>query len=292
MSGEALDLGFIGVGAMGQGMCRNLAAKSGRVVHAADLDPDNLRRLADAGVRAASIAGLRERADTVFLSLPSITQVEDVCFGAEPLVHAGSRVRTVVDMSTSDVGRTRALAARLAGHGIEFLDAPVARSREAANNGTLLITVGGPPALFDRLLPLLRCMGSDVLRCGDTGTGQVVKIMNNMVLLSTVNALAEAMAIASSAGVDRALLGQALKLGSADSFALKLVGEKLAQDSFPEKLFPASYALKDLTLALDLAAGGGIQPHVATATAGLLEQAVERGWGAAYYPVIYRLIAR
>jgi 3-hydroxyisobutyrate dehydrogenase-like beta-hydroxyacid dehydrogenase len=289
---STLGLGFIGVGAMGQGMCRNLAAKSGRQVHAADLDPENLRRLEDAGVKAASIGAMREQVDTVFLSLPSIQQVEDVCFGAEPLVRAGSRVKTIIDMSTSDVARTRALAARLAEHGIEFLDAPVARSREAANNGTLLITVGGPQALFDRVLPLLRCMGSDVVRCGDTGTGQVVKIMNNMVLLSTVNAIGEAMAIASGAGVDRTLLTQVLRLGSADSFALKLVGERMAQDSFPEKLFPASYALKDLKLALDLAAGGGVQPHLATATAGLLSQAVDRGWGAAYYPVIYRLIAR
>jgi len=126
--------------------------------------------------------------------------------------------------------------------------------------------------------------------CGDVGAGQVVKIMNNMVLLSTVNALAEAMAIAEAAGVDKALLASVLRLGSADSFALRLTGEKLATNEFPEKLFPTAYALKDLRLALSLAQSSGITPAVAQATAALLDAACTRGYAMNYYPVIYRLI--
>jgi 3-hydroxyisobutyrate dehydrogenase-like beta-hydroxyacid dehydrogenase len=194
-------------------------------------------------------------------------------------------------MSTSDVPRTRALAQRLASLGVRFLDAPVARSREAANNGTLLITVGGPAALFEEAAPWLRCMGSDVVHCGDVGAGQVVKIMNNMVLLSTVNALAEAMAIAEAAGVDKTMLANVLKLGSADSFALRLTGEKyLARDEFPEKMFPTAYALKDMRLALGLAHASGIRVAGAEATAALLDEAASRGYAMNYYPVVYRLI--
>lgn len=283
-------LGFVGVGVMGEGMCRNLLQKCGYPVHVADVQAENVARLTALGAVASSVRLLRETAHTVFLSLPSIDQVEDVCFGADPLIVSGGSVKTVVDMSTSDVPRTRALAERLAAHGVHFLDAPVARSREAANNGTLLITVGGQADLFEAVAPWLRCMGTDVVHCGGVGAGQVVKIMNNMVLLSTVNALAEAMAIAEAAGVDKALLASVLRLGSADSFALRLTGEKLAKDDFPEKLFPTAYALKDLRLALGLAQASGITPAVAQATAALLDAACARGYAMNYYPVIYRLV--
>lgn len=291
MSAASPVLGFIGVGVMGEGMCRNLVQKAGLAVHVADISPENVARLVAHGAVASRLDTLRQAADTVFLSLPSIDQVEDVCFGANPLIVEGGSIKTVVDMSTSDVPRTRALAQRLAGHGVRFLDAPVARSREAANNGTLLITVGGPVALFDEIAPWLRCMGSDVVHCGDVGAGQVVKIMNNMVLLSTVNALAEAMAIAEAAGVDKTMLANVLKLGSADSFALRLTGEKfLARDEFPEKMFPTAYALKDMRLALGLARASGIRVAGAEATAALLDEAASRGYAMNYYPVVYRLI--
>lgn len=284
-------LGFIGVGVMGEGMCRNLVQKSGLKVHVADINTENVARLAALGALASSVQELRQSADTVFLSLPSIDQVEDVCFGEEPLIVDGGSIRTVVDMSTSDVQRTRALARRLADHGVGFADAPVARSRAAANDGTLLITVGASCEQFEEVLPYLQCMGSDVVLCGDVGAGQVVKIMNNMVLLSTVNALAEAMAIADAAGVDKAMLAKVLQMGSADSFALRLTGEKfLARDEFPEKMFPTTYALKDMRLALSLAQASGIRLAGAEATAALLEQAVAHGFGMHYYPVIYRLI--
>lgn len=288
---SAAVLGFVGVGVMGEGMCSNLLHKSGCPVHVADLNAEAVARLAAQGAVASSLEGLRQSVHTVFLSLPSIDQVEAVCFGPDGLIVEGGSIRTVVDMSTSDVPRTRALAAKLAERGVNFLDAPVARSREAARNGTLLITVGGDAALFEAVAPQLRCMGSDVVHCGGVGAGQVVKIMNNMVLLSTVHALAEAMAIAEAAGVDKALLANVLRLGSADSFALRLTGEKyLARDDFPEKLFPTAYALKDLKLALGLAHASGIRPTVAEAAADLLGQAADQGYAMNYYPVVYRLI--
>jgi 3-hydroxyisobutyrate dehydrogenase-like beta-hydroxyacid dehydrogenase len=115
--------------------------------------------------------------------------------------------------------------------------------------------------------------------------------MNNMVLLSTVNALAEALAIAEAAGVDKTMLVNVLKLGSADSFALRLTGENyLAKDEFPEKMFPVSYAIKDIRLALELAEGVGIRPAVAGAAAALLDEAASHGYAMHYYPVIYRMI--
>ncbi|MEG2632828.1 MAG: NAD(P)-binding domain-containing protein, partial [Comamonas sp.] len=106
-------LGFIGVGVMGAGMCRNLAQKSGCTVLAADLDMGNVRALAADGVVASSIEEIARRADIVFLSLPAIAQVEAVCTGPGGLLAHAKALHTIVDMSTSDVARTRALAGKL-----------------------------------------------------------------------------------------------------------------------------------------------------------------------------------
>lgn len=286
-------LGFIGVGVMGTGMCRNLAQKSGCSVLAADLDMDHVRSLAQDGVVAGSIQQIAETASIAFLSLPSIQQVEAVCTGPGGLLAHAKALKTIVDMSTSDVARTRQLAARLQEHGLELIDAPVARSREAANNGTLLITVGANEDRFAAVKPHLDCMGSDVLHCGPTGAGQVVKILNNMVLLNTVHTLAQAFALAEQSGVSKDLLAQALGLGSAASFALKLTGANyLAKDVFPEKMFSTAYALKDLKLALALSAAVGLDNPITALTAQQLQKSVEAGFADSYYPVMYRVIAK
>ena len=291
MSGKPI-LGFIGVGVMGMGMCRNLAQKSGCTVLAADLNMDNVRALASDGVIASSVQQIAETASIVFLSLPAIQHVEAVCTGADGLLANARALKTIVDMSTSDVERTRLLAASLQKSGLELIDAPVARSREAANNGTLLITVGASDDQFNAVKPYLDCMGSDVLHCGPTGGGQVVKILNNMVLLNTVHTLAEAFAMAEKAGVSKDLLAHALGLGSAASFALKLTGANyLAKDVFPEKMFSTAYALKDLKLALELSSAVKLDNQITALTAQQLQKSIDAGFADNYYPVMYRVIA-
>ena len=283
-------LGFIGLGVMGEPMCANLARKSGLPVAAFDLDAAPLERLQGLGVRAcASVAEVAGRADIVFLSLPSAFEVEAVC---RDLAAARGRTRTIVDMSTSAVEATRRIAAELASAVIEFVDAPVARTRAAAQAGTLLILVGGGEAAFRTLEPLLGCMGSDVVHCGPTGSGQVVKLLNNMVLFMTGQALAEAFVIGERAGVGRAQLAAALARGSADSFALRNHGTKaMVPGEFPQKAFPTDYALKDIRLALELARDGGVDARGARLTAELLQETVAAGFGADYWPVLVKLVA-
>jgi len=292
-NGKAV-LGFIGLGVMGEPMCANLVRKSGHTVHVTDLNPEPAQRLAELGaVASASIAEVANAADIIFLSLPSIAQVEEVCLGTGGIVEAAGKVRTVVDMSTSDVARTRALAERLSEHGIQLIDAPVARMRQAAKDGTLLITVGATEAQFETVRPFLECMGSDVVLCGGTGNGQVVKIMNNMVVLMTVHALSEAVTIGRAAGVDGAVLLETLTKGSADSFVLRNPGLKaLARDEFPEKTFPTEYAIKDIMLALTLANNGKVDAKAAKLTHSLLEQTRDAGFIKEYYPVMVRMIEK
>jgi 3-hydroxyisobutyrate dehydrogenase-like beta-hydroxyacid dehydrogenase len=283
-------LGFIGLGVMGEPMCANLARKSGLPVAAFDLDAAPLARLHGLAVRAcASVAEVAAQAEVVFLSLPSAVEVEAVC---RDLAAAHGRTRTIVDTSTSAVAATRRIAAELARAGIELVDAPVARTRAAAQAGTLLIMVGGGDAAFGALEPLLGCMASDVLHCGPTGSGQVVKILNNMVLFMTGQALAEAFVIGERAGVGRARLAEALARGSADSFALRNHGMKaMVPGEFPQRAFPTAYALKDIRLALELARDCAVDARGAGLTAELLQEAVGAGFGADYWPVLVKLVA-
>src|SRR5262245_40312704 len=190
-------LGFVGLGVMGQPMCRNLARKSGATVLAFDERSAPLAALAADGVQAAaSVAELASRAEIVFLCLPGEPHVRAVCLGSgglAALVHPG---QMVVDMSTCPVALARELGETFASRGVSFADAPIARTAQAARDGTLSIMVGGEPALFERLRPLLACMGLGVAHCGGVGAGQAMKRMNNMVVAQTVVALAEALAVA------------------------------------------------------------------------------------------------
>ena len=293
MKDEDMDspktLGFVGLGVMGSGMCANLAAKSGLPVIAYDAVDSSLEEAVRRGAdKAISVADVGQRADIVFLSLPTVGEVESV---TSELVAGQGRARVIVDMSTSDVGRTRALAQQLAKCGVQFVDAPVARMRQAAQDGTLLITVGADGDLFEHLKPLLLCMGTDVVAAGGIGNGQVIKILNNMVLFLTMNALAEAMTIGRRAGVDGGLLFQALALGSADSVALRKTGTAtMVPDEFPEKAFPTKYAIKDLALALQLAEDLEVPAQAARQTMHVLKRTGDAGLAEAYYPAMIKVV--
>jgi 3-hydroxyisobutyrate dehydrogenase-like beta-hydroxyacid dehydrogenase len=287
------QLAFIGLGVMGEPMCRNLATRSGLPVSAFDLDRAPLQRLAAHGVQAAAdVATLVAHCDVLLLSLPSGEVVQQVCEGAGGLLALLRAGQIVIDLGTSPVALTRDLAARCAARGAHFIDAPVARTRAAAEAGTLSVMVGAEPALFERVRPLLATMASDITLCGPVGAGQVVKTLNNMVLFETVAALAEARAIAERAGVDATLLFEAFSKGSADSFALRNHGMKaMLPGHYPERAFSVSYARKDLAYALQLAQGAGVDAPGARCTDALYQRAEAAGWGELYHPVVSRVLS-
>ncbi len=285
-------LGFIGTGVMGEPMCRNLAQKSGRRVVAWDLQSAPLERLRAHGVAIAASPGeVAAQASILFVCLPGGAQLESLCETA--LLPAARAGLTLVDLGTSGVGRTRALARRFAGRGADYADAPIARTRAAAEAGTLALSVGAAPGVFARIRPLLACLGTDITHCGGAGSGQVVKILNNMVLFQTVNALAEALALGRRAGVDAALLFDALAKGSADSFALRNHGMKaMLPGEFPERAFSVEYAAKDNGYALELGRECGVRLRGAEVVAALFAEARAAGFGSAYYPVVAKVVDR
>ena len=289
---QAQTLGFIGTGVMGEPMCRNLAANSGRRVIAWDPQRAPLERLGAQGVALAASPGeLAAQASILFLCLPGGAQLESLCETALlPAAHAGL---TVVDLGTSGVGLTRALARRFAGRGVDYADAPIARTRAAAQQGTLAISVGATPGVFARIRPLLGCLGTDITHCGGVGSGQLVKILNNMVLFQTVNALAEALALGRRAGVDPALLLDALSKGSADSFALRNHAmQAMLPGEFPQRAFSVEYAAKDNGYALELGRETGVRLRGAETVAAVFDEARAAGYGGAYYPVIAKIVDR
>jgi len=284
-------IGFIGLGVMGEPICHNLLVKSGARVIAFDLSPEPLRRLREEGaVVAASVAEVVNKSDLVFLCLPSAKHVRSV-FDGDGILKNIRKDQVVVDLGTSSVKQTRDFAGQLQAKGASWADAPVARTRQAAQDGTLSVMVGAAGELFAAIEPLIRCFATDVTNCGGTGAGQVTKILNNMVLFETVNALAEAVAVAKRSGVDPALLLDTLSKGSADSFALRNHGMKaIVPGNFPERAFSTEYALKDLSYALELAADAGIKIRGAELIGMVLQEAIDAGSGGAYFPVIAKHI--
>jgi 3-hydroxyisobutyrate dehydrogenase len=288
---EYKTIGFIGLGVMGEPICRNLVKKSGARVIAFDLASEPLARLSAEGAAiAGSVAEVVESSEIVMLCLPSAKHARAVFEGNGILKHIRPK-QVVVDLGTSSVNQTRDFARQLQAKGAFWADAPIARTRQAAQDGTLSVMVGASPELFATVEPLIRCFATDVTRCGDVGTGQVTKILNNMVLFQTVNALAEAVAVAKRNGVEPALLLDTLSKGSADSFALRNHGLKaIVPGIFPERAFSTEYALKDLSYALELAADAGIKIRGAELIGQVLQEAIDAGSGGAYFPVIAKYV--
>lgn len=284
------SIGFIGVGVMGEPICRHLATKSGLPVLAADLQKAPLERLSNHGVQPSKISKIIEKTDLVFISMPSGEALEQLMYGnpQQEGVYCRSRAgQWVIDLSTSPVSLTRKIAQDLNKKGVVFIDAPVMRTRQAAEEGTLAVPVGATDKQFKTIEPLIRMFATDVHHVGEIGAGQIVKILNNMVLYETVLALAEARAIGARAGVDPERLFQALSTGSADSFALRNHGLKsIVPQDFPERAFPVTYAKKDIEYAVDLAQEVGINATGAKNLIACFDKAIEQGHGNKYAPAI------
>jgi 3-hydroxyisobutyrate dehydrogenase-like beta-hydroxyacid dehydrogenase len=287
-------IGFVGIGAIGGPMCRNLALKHTGELWAYDLNPEAWEAVEGTPARrAASVAQLAEVCDIVFLSLPGGPQVEQVCLGAGGLAAGPRRPALVVDLSTTTVATARAVAAQLAAHGVGFADAPVARTREAARRGELSIMVGADAEVFARIEPLLRHLGSDITHCGGIGCGQVVKLINNALVFEHTAALAEMMVLGERAGVSPATLLEAVSKGSGDSFVLRNHARKaMLPREFPTQGFPPEYALKDIGYVLELAQHTGTRTPLTQLAQRYYEAAVAKGLGGRYFPVVIELVAR
>jgi 3-hydroxyisobutyrate dehydrogenase-like beta-hydroxyacid dehydrogenase len=177
--------------------------------------------------------------------------------------------------------------------GLRIADAPVARTREAAQKGELSIMVGADDAIFSHIRPMLDMIGSDVTHCGGVGTGQVVKLVNNMLVFEHTAALAEMMVLAERAGVDPAKLLDTVSKGSGDSFVLRNHGMKaMLPRVFPDKAFPPSYVLKDIGYVLELADEQDVNTPVASLVRRYYEAAEAQGLSGTYFPSVIKIVEK
>ncbi len=224
--------------------------------------------------------------DVVLLMLADSPATDDVLARIEPQLSAG---QIVLDMGSSDPRRSSAHASRLAKGGVGWVDAPVSGGPEGVAAGSLAIMVGGTASDVSAVHPILEVLGGSVVHVGDAGAGHTAKIVNQLITGLAIEAVAEGLTLAERAGLDPTLVQQALTGGFADSRVLQLHGSRMiARDYVPGGL--ARTHLKDLRMALALAAELDLSlPHT-TDVAGRYEQLVERGEGELDHSALHKLL--
>lgn len=282
-------IGFIGLGAMGGPMAKNLV-KKGFGLTVFDVVTEKMEPLKGVGAEgAASGKEVAEKCPIVITMLPSSPHVNEAVLGPKGIFEGVQKGSVLIDMSTIDPITTREIARILEEKGAEMLDAPVARGVPAAVAGTLVIYVGGEKEVFDRHREILAAMGTDIYHVGDIGTGEVVKIVNNLMVAVTTCALAEAMVLGVKAGVKPDILFEALSSGSGNSFVLQNhFKNNVMKGKFEEGVFPVDYMLKDLNLALSTGNQLRVPLHFAALSAQQYILAGASGESKKYHPAVIR----
>ncbi|HEY7501477.1 MAG TPA: NAD(P)-dependent oxidoreductase [Vicinamibacterales bacterium] len=245
-------IGFIGLGVMGKPMARNLLARGfSLVVHSRSRGP--VDELAAAGAQAVdSPADVARHARTILTMVPDSPDVVAVLEGANGVFGALQPGTLIVDHSTIAPAVARRLADRAASLGAVMLDAPVSGGEVGAINASLSIMVGGDAAAFERARPILEAMGNPerIILIGASGSGQLCKVCNQMVIGGTLAAVSEAIALARKAGVDASRVRAALLGGFASSRVLEAHGERILQSNYKPGFRTRLFA-KDLRIAAD-----------------------------------------
>ena len=270
-----MNIGFIGLGGMGQPMAAHLLAAGHQVTVWARRPVAVDFMLAQGARRADSPQALAQRCDIV---CTNVTAGPDVAGLAEQLIDGLAPGSIHIDFSTIAPGAARDIAMRYAARGIEFVDAPVSGGTAGAQAATLAIMWGGKSTLAGRLEPLFRCLGKTVVHVGAVGAGQVAKICNQLVMVAAIEATAEAARLAQAAQVDFGKVRTALQGGSAGSRVLDFFGGKMALRDFAPGV-EARLHHKDFAMAMDTATRAGVPLPVAGTVMQQLDALMAAGWG-------------
>ena len=283
-------IGFIGVGVMGMPMALNLI-RQGHRVRAYDIAAD---ALASIGPRGADPAGspkeAAEGADFVITMLPTGAHVAEAVLGANGVAQALSAEALLIDMSTGLPSDFDALASRLHSDGKQAIDAPVGRTSKEAEEGTLLIMVGGKTEQVERARPVLECMGDTIIHCGPAGAGIRTKLVNNYLSIVSNVVVAEALGIAEGAGLDRDTVIEVLMGTTAGRghLATTYPAKVLAGDLQPG--FMVDLAHKDLGLALRMGDENGSSATMGASALPVYAAAQDQGMGRLDWTAIYHMV--
>lgn len=246
-------VGFIGLGIMGMPMARNLL-KAGFEVVVYNRTKSKAEQLVKEGAKKAdSPRQLAMECPVVITIVSDTPDVEEVTLGKDGIIEGIKPDSVVIDMSTISPQATQRIAARLRQKEVHMLDAPVSGGEQGAIKGTLSIMVGGDAEVFERCKPIFEAMGKNIVHVGANGMGQTVKLMNQILLAGTLNAVAEALVFGQKAGVDLDKAINAIKGGAAGSWQLENLGPRIIKRDFSPG-FMVDLIQKDLRLVTETAA--------------------------------------
>lgn len=280
-------IGFIGLGLMGGNMVENLQNKEFELV-VMDLNKDAVNAVLDRGNarEAASPKELAEASDIVMLCLTTSEVVEQIVFGEEGILSGIKEGAVLIDFGTSIPASTRQIGAALSAKGVGMIDAPLGRTPAHAKVGLLNIMAAGDKTTFDKVKPVLDQQGENIFYLGALGAGNVTKLINNFIGMTTVTAMSQAFAVAERAGVDRQQLYDIMSTGPSNSPFMGFC-KNYAVDGVSDLGFSINNANKDLGYFLKMVEDIGTQAKIAEGTSQYLQAAVDAGMGNGNVPEIF-----
>jgi 3-hydroxyisobutyrate dehydrogenase len=271
-------IGFVGLGIMGRSMAGHLLA-AGHALHVYNRSRDKADDLVAKGaIWQATPGDVAAQADVVITMVGYPRDVEDIYLGAGGIVARARAGAILIDMTTSSPALAVRIASEAAQRGIQSLDAPVSGGDVGARDAKLAIMVGGDAAAFDAALPVLKCMGTNIVLQGGPGTGQHTKMCNQIVIASTIMGVCEGIAYAKSAGLDADTVLKSIGGGAASGFQLNVLGARIIKGDFAPGFFMEHF-IKDMSIALAEAGRMGLElPGLAQAKK-LYDQLMAQGHG-------------
>lgn len=278
MSDEKPSLGFIGIGLMGQPMTQRLL-DAGYQVTVWNRTPEKLKTvLSDGAIAAATPAEVAAKADIVMQCVMDAPAVETVVFGADGIVEAADDTKILVDFTSAAPDATQAMAARLKSEsGMGWIDAPVSGGVAGAEAGQLAIFAGGDAADIDRARPVLDHLAVRVTHFGPSGSGQIAKLCNQLIVGANLTVISEAIHLAEKGGIDATKLPEALKGGFADSGPLQIFGTRFAARQSEPVVGHVASMLKDLDTAISMCRSLDTELPVAEAARDRLRVLADQG---------------
>jgi 3-hydroxyisobutyrate dehydrogenase len=262
-----MEIGFIGIGQMGKHMARRiLEAGYSLTIH--DINKEAAAPLLEKGARwADSPKAVATACGVVITSLPTPPIVEQVVYGPNGLKSAWKKGDIYVDMSTNSPALMRTIAKDAAELGVAVLDAPVSGASKGAEMGTLTMMIGGDPAVLEEVRKLLETMGKRIFRVGEVGSGNVAKLVNNLIAIGCSSINAEGMVLGVKAGLDPQVLWEIITTSTGNNWSLQQYPNSIFQGNFAP-MYSLNLGLKDIGLAIAM----GKEYGVPLTTGALIEQ--------------------
>ena len=273
-------IGFIGLGAMGIHMARNLV-KAGYDLTVYDIDPQPVKELVALGAREAkSSADTSKGAEVVITMLPQDEQVKEVALGLRGVLEGAKPGTVFIDMSSIAPHTSKEVAAAAQKKGVKFLDAPVSGGTGGAEKATLTIMIGGDKAVVDEHMEILKVMGKTIYHVGDVGMGETVKMVNQMLVGINLAGIVEALVMGTKLGVAPEVLYKIIRASSGNSFMLdSRVPNYIFTGNFTQPGFAVDLLRKDLGLSLESAKINKVPLHMTSQAYQVFTRATAEGLG-------------